>query len=361
MSINFKKKILFRADASTSLGIGHIMRCLTIAEELKSNGAECAFICREQKGDATELILNHGFYVYVLPPITNTSKNIFFFDEIQDAQDSIIHIEEWRPDLIIVDHYNLSCKWETIIKKRCQILMVIDDLANRCHDCSILVDQGMSRNNKDYDQLVSDQCILLTGQYYSILRQEFGQLRAYSLKRRNNFMIDHLLITMGGSDEPNATGKVLHALTRSALPKSCLISIIMGSRTPWLDTIKQQVKELPWNIKILVDVKDMAAVMSASDLAIGAVGGTAWERCCLGLPTLMVIIADNQMTGAYALEESGAGKLIGTPEQIDNILPAAINQLLSNPHLLSDMSVNARKITNGHGVRNIITEIGKIL
>lgn len=361
MEINLDKKILFRADASITLGKGHIMRCLTIADELKAHGAQCVFICREQAGDAIDFIRNHGFSVHPLPKLSDNKQTTCDLEEDRDALDSIAYLKTWQPDLVIVDHYSLSSKWETKVNKYCRNIMVIDDLANRTHNCSILIDQGLNRIKDDYSQLVNKQCNLLIGQYYSMLRQEFSQLRPYSLKRRTPFAINHILITMGGTDEPNATGQVLDALVQSKLPKDCLITIIMGSKAPWLNNIKRQANNLPWQTRVLVDVSNMATLMADSDLAIGAVGGTAWERCCLGLPTLMVILADNQKAGAYALESSGAAQLIGTPDLIKNTLPGTLEKLLENPQMLSKMSLYARKITNGHGILNILAEVGKII
>lgn len=361
MEINLNKKVLFRADASITLGKGHIMRCLTLANELKAHGAQCVFICREQEGDAIDFIRNHSFSVHPLPILSHSKQTTHALDEDRDALDSIAYLKTWQPDLVIVDHYSLSSKWETKVNKYCRNLMVIDDLANRRHDCTVLVDQGLNRKKEDYSHLVCDQCNLLIGQYYGMLRQEFSQLRAYSLKRRTPSTMNHILVTMGGTDEPNATGQVLDALAQSNLPKDCLITIIMGSKAPWLNNIKSQANELPWQTRVLVDISNMATLMADSDLAIGAVGGTAWERCCLGLPTLMVILADNQKAGAYALEACGAAQLIGTPDLIKNTLPGILETLLENPQMLSKMSLYARKITNGHGIQNILAEVGKII
>jgi UDP-2,4-diacetamido-2,4,6-trideoxy-beta-L-altropyranose hydrolase len=360
MVISLETKIIFRADASVTLGNGHVMRCLTLASKFKTQGAQCVFICREQAGDAIGLIRNQGFNVHPLP-VLNDKPTVHDLDEDIDALDSSVYIKTWIPDLIIVDHYALSSKWETKIKKYCQNIMVIDDLANREHECTLLVDQGLKRKKEDYLHLVGDQCTLLMGQRYSMLREEFSQLRPYSLKRRTTSELHSILVTMGSTDEPNATGIVLEALEPCELPHDCLITIVMGSKAPWLENIKQQAQKLPWRSKVLVDTANMAAIMADSDLAIGAVGGTAWERCCLGLPSLMVILAENQRPGAYALASSGAAKLIGTPDLIKNTLANTLDLLLANPQILSEMSLCARKITNGHGSQKILTEVGKII
>jgi len=356
MNIYLNKKILFRADASITLGNGHIMRCLTLANEFKAQGAQCDFICRKHAGDAIDFIRNHGFPVHVLPK--QISQQL---DENLDASDLCVYLSDHKPDLIIVDHYKLGSKWETKTIKYCKKLVVIDDLANREHNCDILIDQGLNCKKEDYFHLVDKQCNLLVGQKYGILRKEFAQLRSYSLKRRDDPTVQHILITMGGTDEPNATGQVLDALIHCNLPENCLITVVMGSKAPWLSTIKCLAKQLAWSTQVLVDVSNIAALMAESDIAIGAVGGTAWERCCLGLPTLMIVLADNQKTGANALAACGAAKLIGPAEKIQHNLPNVLDTFIANPHLLQKMWENARAITDGHGVQNIIAEVGDII
>lgn len=360
MDINLNKKILFRADASITLGNGHIMRCLALASEFKAHGAECVFICKELTGNAIEFIRSHGFDVYSLPSEGNQIGGGDTLNEDSDALQSINYLKSWFPDLVIVDHYSLGHIWEHKINHYCRNLMVIDDLANRFHECVILLDQGLMRKKEDYSNLVPESCHLLVGQHYSMLRHEFSQLRPYSLKRRIAPKLKNILVTMGGTDQPNATGCVLEGLIQSKLPTDCLITIIMGSNAPWIDKIKHHAQQLPYETKVLINASNMATLMAESDLAIGAVGGTAWERCCLGLPTLMVILADNQKEGAFALESCGAAKLLGTPEIVSKRLPTILDELIETPLLLSEMSLSARKITDGHGIQNILMEVVKL-
>ena len=131
---------------------------------------------------------------------------------------------------------------------------------------------------------------------------EFAALRAYSLQRRARPQLRQLLITMGGVDKDNATGEVLTALRVCPLPADCQITVVMGTTAPWLSEVEQLARDMPWPTRVLVGVNDMARLMAESDLAIGAAGATSWERCCLGLPTAMFVLAENQKYAAWLLD-----------------------------------------------------------
>ncbi|MGB5855922.1 MAG: UDP-2,4-diacetamido-2,4,6-trideoxy-beta-L-altropyranose hydrolase, partial [Oceanisphaera sp.] len=245
-------RVAFRADASLQIGTGHVMRCLTLADALKANGAECYFICREHSGNLISFIQNKGYVVYTLPYLETDAADFIAEAEAylahaawlgasqqQDAEQCRAILTRLQPDLLIVDHYALDICWEKALSAYYRRLMVIDDLADRPHDCGILLDQTFGRNADDYSTLVSDSCVLLCGSSYALLRPEFSTLRGYSLQRRENPKLEHLLITMGGVDKDNATGQVLEALRTCELPEQCRITVVMGATAPWLANIRQ--------------------------------------------------------------------------------------------------------------------------
>jgi UDP-2,4-diacetamido-2,4,6-trideoxy-beta-L-altropyranose hydrolase len=238
-----------------------------------------------------------------------------------------------------------------------QKLLVIDDLADRPHRCDLLLDQNLGRQPQDYACLVPAQCKSLTGPQYTLLRPEFAALRPYSLQRRQLPTFKHLLITMGSVDLPNATGQVLQALKFCALPHDCRVSVVMGLQAPWLQQVREQSQDMPWPTEVLVSITDMAQRMAESDLAIGAAGSTSWERCCLGLPTLMVVLADNQWPGARALQEAQAACLIGAVCDITAQLPLAFRALTQDQRLMH-MSTAASTVTDGQGVDKVLQAIG---
>ena len=366
-------KVAFRVDASVHIGSGHLMRCLTLAEALRAKGAQCHFISRAHHGHLTELIRQRDFAVATLPvELPPMPANATVISEYvkklthaswlgchwqTDAEKTRAVLEQLRPDWVVVDHYALDRQWETAVRPYCNNLMVIDDLADRAHHCDVLLDQNLGRRPQDYANWVPADCKVLTGPRYALLRPEFAALRAYSLQRRQLPVLKRLLIAMGGVDQPNATGTVLQALKDCALPLDCRITVVMGGQAPWLEQIRMQAQDMAWPTEVLVTIDDMAQRMADSDLAIGAAGGSSWERCCLGLPTLIVILADNQRPGAQALQMAGASLLIGEVRDITMQLPIAIHALASQERL-AEMSAAAGELVNGLGVHKVLQAAG---
>ena len=315
--------IVFRTDASLQIGSGHVMRCLTLAEELRARGAQCHFISRAHPGHLFDIIRQRGFTVTALPAgfqlrHTNAPAGIAPTLQIEhaawlgcdwqtDADQTSAILATLQPDWLITDHYALAQPWEAVVKPHYKKLMVIDDLADRPHSCDLLLDQNLGRQQKDYAHLVPTHCQVLTGPHYALLRPEFAALRDYSLQRRAKAsQLTKLLITMGGVDQTNATGQVMQALQTCALPADCRITVVMGLTAPWSKNIRELAAQMPWPTAVEVNVDDMAQRMADTDLAIGAAGSTAWERCCLGLPAIVLVLAKNQIESSKALQ---VGKL----------------------------------------------------
>lgn len=357
-------KVAFRVDASLQMGTGHVMRCLTLANALKLQGCECQFISREHPGNLIAHILHQGFKVHTLPlATTNVSSNSeprlshelwLGATQQQDATECSALLRDLQIDWLIVDHYALDARWEIAIKEHYSRLMVIDDLADRNHECDLLLDQTFGRDISDYAPWTPSNCTLLCGSSYSLLRPEFSALREFSLQRRKKAQLQHLLITMGGVDKDNATGQILLALQSSELPADCRISVVMGATAPWLAEVCQLADQLRWPTEVKVGISDMAQLMAESDLAIGAAGATTWERCCLGLPSIMLILADNQRGIAQALSNAGAADLI-------NMSTLDYNAIITNKHtsssFLAEMSSSASAITDGLGTFRVISNL----
>lgn len=365
-------KIVFRADASLLMGSGHIMRCLTLADALKAEGADCHFICREHKGNLIEHVQRSGYRVHRLiatHELALLSPHVLAVDmdehrptqqpvhahwlggsQQQDVAACEPILREIQPDWLIVDHYALDTSWETAVKVHCRKLMVIDDLADRRHACQLLLDQTFGRSMEDYKNCVPAHTIVLCGSQYALLRPEFAALRQYSLERRATAEVKHLLVSMGGVDNDNATGQVLQALKTFELPANCKITVVMGSSAPWLADVRQQAASLPWPTDVRVNVSNMAQLMADSDLAIGAAGSSTWERCCLGLPSVMVVLADNQRQVALGLEWTGAVNVLSHSQQILERLPALLTPLVTSSFRRAEMTHKATEISDGSGL-----------
>lgn len=367
-------RAVFRADASLQIGTGHVMRCLTLANALAADGAHCEFICRAHQGNLIEFIHRMGFVAHALPVIHEASAGTTTLaldasttdldhsrwlgaTQAQDAEACVPILVALQPDWLIVDHYALDARWERTLAPNYRRLMVIDDLADRPHTSDLLLDQTFGRDAADYRHLVPKDCRLLCGSQYALLRPEFAALRPYRLQRRTQPALRELLITMGGVDKDNATGQVLHALHSCPLPTDCRITVVMGATAPWLDEVRTQAKDMPWPTRVLVGVSDMAQLMADSDLAIGAAGATSWERCCLGLPTIMIVLAENQQNIAQGLERSRAVKLINLDQRLVAQLMELLPTLIDDPEHLLQMSECAARVVDGTGIESVIHQM----
>lgn len=363
-------KYVFRTDASLLIGTGHVMRCITLADVLKERGNEVSFICRLHKGNLIQYIKDKGYGVYSLaielPEHEETIQQSAGQDidtlphaswlgatQKKDAEDCQSVLDEIRPDWIIVDHYALDYRWQNELKGYYKKLMAIDDLADRRHECDLLLDQTFGRKEKDYRSRVPKDCHLLVGSQYALLRPEFSQWREYSLRRRAaDPGLKKILITMGGVDLDNVTGQVLEKLKYCDLPKNLTITVVMGATALNLQKVKKTAEAMPNKTEVKENVTNMAELMANADLAIGAAGATTWERCCLGLPTLMVILAKNQELIASSIEEAGAAVIIDRHE-----LEGICDKLVIDFINLKEVSSKASQVVDGQGANRIIERI----
>ena len=347
------------------------MRCLALADELQAAGAKCHFICRDHPGNLIAQIRQRGFTVSVLPTVTEAfpphaltieaDSNYAAWlgvDWATDAAQAKVGVGSTAVDRLIVDHYAIDARWEQALRPLCRKLMVIDDLADRPHDCDLLLDQNLGRDVGDYSQLVPKGCTVLAGPHYALLRPEFAAQRDESLRRRATPQFKHLLITMGGVDQADATGKVLEALQDFQLPADLRITVVMGPHAPWLQRVQFLAKQMQQPTEVKINVNNMAQLMTDSELVIGAAGSTSWERCCLGLPTLIVVLAENQRNGATALEQSGSVRLLDSVDAIPHALRSILS-LLVTTDALSQLSQKSCLATDGQGASRVKDALGK--
>jgi UDP-2,4-diacetamido-2,4,6-trideoxy-beta-L-altropyranose hydrolase len=348
-------QVAFRTDASLHIGTGHVMRCLTLANALRERGAQSTFICRPHAGHLLDFIQRSGHTAKVLAPADDAftapadlcHAKWLGTDWASDAEQTQRALGDQVVDWLVVDHYALDRRWEQTLRPYTLRILAIDDLADRTHDCDLLLDQNLGRQAKDYGGLLSRHTQTLIGPAYALLRPEFAQWREHSLQRRAQPQLKHLLITMGGVDKDNATGQVLQALNACRLPTDLRITVVMGPHAPCLADVQQKAGQMKWPTQVLVGVNAMAQLMADSDLCIGAAGSTSWERCCMGLPTLMIVLAANQQDAALALSDMGAAHCINMPAKLATDLKGEIEKI--DALQMKRLSEQSTAICNGRG------------
>lgn len=344
----------FRVDASLEIGTGHVMRCLTLADALRAKGVRCHFVGRKVKGHQFEQIARRGHIVVPLDDCAEVSDHrSTASDQAWLGVDLNTEIAQSRMalgqgvfDWIVVDHYALESRWESALRPACKKIFVIDDLANRPHECDLLLDQNLGRAAADYYKLIDDGTPTLIGPKYALLRPEFAALREKSLDRRaKEPQLRQIMITLGGIDQGNCTERVLEELARSSLAATVKIKVVMGAQAPWLQRIRAASRRMSFPTEVLVGVDNMAQLMAESDLAIGAAGSTSWERCCLGLPTIQLVLAQNQIEAALALSNARAVIAVSDVSMVSEQIQKLTLMKLSS------LSARSANICNGEGAQ----------
>jgi UDP-2,4-diacetamido-2,4,6-trideoxy-beta-L-altropyranose hydrolase len=352
--------LLIRADASLDIGAGHIMRCLSMADGFRARGFSCAFVCREHPGNLIRLVQERGYPVHALP-LDGTGcapcghAGFLGADWKTDVQETVDVLDR-NVDWLVVDHYSIDEKWESAVADRVRRVLVIDDLADRSHRADALLDQNLGRVAHDYRNLVPSGCHLLIGPAYALLRPEFKQLRERSLARREAAQIRKILISLGGMDKSNGTGQVMQALQECDLPPAVEVTVVMGSTAPWTTTIQRMAAASKWKTKVLCNVSEMAQLMCESDIAIGAAGTSAWERCSMGLPSIALVLAENQREGAQALSQAGAVMIVPDSASINSMLPMFVRTMFDTP-VRKQMCEAGLALVDGEGVDRVVEEL----
>ncbi|MDQ0221215.1 UDP-2,4-diacetamido-2,4,6-trideoxy-beta-L-altropyranose hydrolase [Peribacillus cavernae] len=339
--------VVIRTDASLEIGTGHVMRCLTLAKQLIREGVEVSFICRSFPGNSISFIQDQGFHVHTLPSLVNQNhwqwmRNFWN----QDAQETKLIIKSLnkKTDLLIIDHYELDAKWESELRSGVEHIMVIDDLADRPHDCDLLLDQNYYFDMQNrYKGLIPDQCIQLLGPDYVLLRDEFLSIDVEKIDRDSN--VNNILVFFGGTDPTGETLKTLQAV-KDLSCSDIEYTVVVGVANPQKEQIEQICDQIS-NVTFYCQVNNMAELMVKADLAVGAGGTTSWERCFLALPSITVIVANNQTELSEAVAEKGAMYCLGTSTEVTaKDIGGKILELCNSPLKRNKMIRNCWEIVN---------------
>ena len=351
-------QIVIRVDSSLRIGSGHLMRSLTLAEELRRNGLDVTFISRAHTGNMNFMIPKKGFKVLELPkpdlkqPVRSSKIGTNYNEWLgvsqrQDAKESIHIFGQIYYDWLIVDHYGLDEVWERKLKPYVRNVMVIDDLANRVHYCDLLLDQNWFKNKeRRYNGLVPETCTKLLGPQYALLRREFFKVDMKSKIKKGK--INRIFIFFGGSDPHNITGMALEAL----LKKDLLyidVDVVIGESNLSVKELKKLVEKRP-NTVLHVQINNIAEIISEADLAIGSGGGNIWERIYLQVPSITITFAENQDIVLRDLATNGILDNLGNYSNINkNILSKKIMEKVNKPSDLLCQIKKMKKFIIGDG------------
>ena len=359
-------KYIFRVDSSSIIGSGHVMRCLALAEALDSLGNSCTFISRNLNGNINNLIKDKKFSLIELP---NPKKDFKDNKEIKhsswletswehDAEETIEILKNMNYDTLIVDHYALWLPWEKKIKDYIKKIFVIDDLGDREHLCDHILDHNLGTGEEKYTGLIPKNCKTMFGTKYALINQRFLTYRDYSANRKNLSPSKSLLINFGGGDPKNYITKIIDAINIYKLPADISIEIILGPINSKDINLDKAIKNIPNKIHLHKYKENMAEFLSNIDLVIGAAGSSSWERCCLGVPTIMFSLAYNQNEIGVALSKSGSSVLMTDDDIKNGKLISKVKNLFSSD-ALEIMSEKALQLVDGKGIERVIRELNE--
>jgi UDP-2,4-diacetamido-2,4,6-trideoxy-beta-L-altropyranose hydrolase len=357
------KTVFIRADASLAIGTGHVMRCLVLADALRGRGADVHFLCRALEGHLADLIANRGFAVHLLPPgsdgyvdLSDAPPHASWLGALpeEDAaacRDIIAAVG--GADLLVVDHYALDHQFEAPLRALVRRIMVIDDLADRRHDCDVLLDQNFgSDTDLRYENLIPAGAQLLLGARYAILRHEFREKRSESLQRRTTPRLENILVFFGGVDSDDKTSQALEGIKKAKLDHTPEVNVVLGSKSPFIDKIQKKTTKMPYKTSIHINTNQMAKLMTEADVSIGAAGTTVLERFCLGLPSIVTPVANNQKEYSIKLRDSDLIIYIEDDFDISSNLSKTLKEI-SEKKLL-EISINTSNICDGNGIHRVL-------
>lgn len=357
-------KVVFRVDSSNRMGTGHLVRCMTLAQALCNWGADIRFICRAHTGSLLGLLYQQGIPVDVLAnpdrvPGDADSDNYTAWlgvTQAEDARQTIAALDGESPDWLIVDHYGLSSDWEQRLRSHASNLMVIEDLTNRLHECDLLLNQNYSGDDKRRFRGVGpDTRRLLLGPRYALLRPEYAAHRR-NLRARDGG-VHRVLIFFGGSDPQNMTRMALEVLSA---PEYCHleIDIVVGANNPHKKVLKK-ICSARGHASLYGPRPHLADLIAESDFAIGAGGTTTWERMCLGLPSVVISLAENQKPACEALADEGLIQHLPGPDIRVSDLADAIAEWIGNPERLVNSATRSQLLVDGLGAPRVAERVSE--
>jgi len=340
------KTLLIRADGNEIIGAGHLMRCFSIAQGFMREGGKVVLLTVPGLPAIEERMINSGISI----------RHLCISEESESDINETLHLsEQIGPDWIILDGYHFNGSFHSELKKAGNKVLLMDDHGSLdYYAADLILNQNIYANPDMYDAKYINSNLLM-GCKYSCLREEF--VKWIGWKRPKSVDVKKIIITLGGADPDNMTLKIIQAL-KSLDDSGLHVTVIVGAGNQYIDILKESAIEVPFNVEIAINVQDMPELITSSDLAISAGGSTCWELAFLGLPSLIIVMADNQIQVAKRLEELGVAKNLGWHEDVSELdIVNATLSLIKNTDERHKMSELGQEFVDGKGTSRVIEQM----
>ena len=352
-------KVGIRADASRRMGTGHLRRCLSLAQALRDRGADVRFVTRDLGLDTAPMIAEQGFRDHIVlpaefrPTLSDPTIPHAGWTEVEQPRDiaqTTTILKDFSPDWVVVDSYGFDGRWHQEVRSNlsCRIAQ-IDDMADRNLSPDLLIDHNFAADHRGkYHGCIPADTRILGGPSFALLGPRYAKAKRYVFDAQ----VRSVGVFMGGVDGGGYSKTACAALRDSGFDGP--IEIATTSANPHLDSLRQFAAK-DARITLTIDLPDLAEFFARHDLQIGAGGGASWERCCIGVPTLLVVVAENQLAVAPRLADRGIVALALSPELVT--LAPALEELLQNPDKRADLARRSRELVDGHGAAKVAREM----
>ncbi|MGF1933568.1 MAG: UDP-2,4-diacetamido-2,4,6-trideoxy-beta-L-altropyranose hydrolase [Nostoc sp. ChiQUE02] len=339
-------KLIIRADASRTIGTGHVMRCLALAQGWKVIPEKAIFVMRTEVPTLEARLKLEGFEIFHLP---------MHLEQVEDARKTASLAKQLDANWVVVDGYHFSAEYQRIIKNFGLKLLFIDDYGHAEHyyadivlNQNLFADESLYKNREPYTQL-------LLGTKYILLRREFWQCQGW--QRINPFIASKILVTMGGADPDNATFKVIQGLQLLSV-NDLEVVVVVGGSNPHYEQLKlvSETSQLP--IRLEKNVTNMPGLMAWADLVVTAGGSTCWELAFMGLPSVILILAENQRAIAQKLDEMGVSIYLGWHQDVSAAeIASAVAHLLIAAHTRVEMTRRGQELVDAEGSKRVLRHL----
>lgn len=344
--------LIIRADADSAMGTGHVMRCLALAQAWQDKGGKVMFVGQIASQSLQQRIGHEGFLYleikrsYPEPDDLQTMLSLIKKDGVADGH--------W----VVVDGYHFTADYARNLREAGAKVVVIDDYAHQPqYQADLLLNQNLGSEEIGYP--INSDATILAGSKYVLLRREFLKQTNHAPQDTAN-VGNHVLVTMGGADPENVTLKVIEALEQVNLSQ-LEVKIVVGAANPHCHFLEKRMAQVLFKGELLYDVNNMVPLMKWADVAITAGGSTCWELACLGVPLLVIVVADNQKEIAKQLAEHDAAVNLGWAHSLDvEKIANSISAIIAGKSERMKLSANGKLLMDGHGVQRVIWQMEKM-